>query len=367
VVLAACGATTSNSSRGQSPPASSGRQSSPVSPASGSCVQAIAVPAQPTEARLAGPQPARGAGAMAYDEATRQVVLFGGTELGAQSALSDTWIWDGKGWFQVRSTPRPGPRIEAAMAYDAATHQLLLFGGVDTDGTPYADTWTWDGAAWHQLHPTVAPPPRRDAAIAYDDDLKTIVMFGGWNPVVGGAAKLNDTWSWNGCSWFELNPATVPSKRGSAVMAFHMGTHRLVMFGGDVGDHTNETWLFDGTDWSLATPRGVAPGGRTATNLARDDATGTLVLFGGEAPASPGMVGAHNDTWTWDGAGWIQEDPASAPPSRGIYTFAGQIAYDSDLKVVVLYGGFSGGATAGALGDTWTWAGTTWTQPSSSP
>jgi hypothetical protein len=302
---------------------------------------------------------------MAYDDATHQVVLFGGTELGAQTALNDTWIWNGQRWSKDLSTPKPPPRMEAAMAYDGSTNQLLLFGGVDVDGTPYADTWSWDGATWHELYPATSPPPRRDAAIAYDDELHALIMFGGWNPVVGGAAKLNDTWTWNGSTWTRLNPATVPPKRGSAVMAFHAETRRLVMFGGDIGDHTNETWTFDGQDWKLVSASGPAPGPRTATNLARDDATGTLILFGGEAPTTGTLFGPHDDTWTWDGTRWTERRPACAPPSRGTYTFAGHMAYDSGRKVVVLSGGFNG-ETPLMLGDTWTWDGTTWAPASSS-
>jgi hypothetical protein len=337
------------------------RYSSSISPApgTGTCASSAVAPAQ------AGPLPARAAGAMAYDDATKQVVLFGGTELGAQTALNDTWTWDGHGWSRDLSNLRPPPRMEAAMAYDVAMHQVLLFGGVDADGTPYTDTWSWDGSAWHELHPATSPPPRRDAAIAYDDDLQAIVMFGGWNPVVGGAAKLNDTWTWNGVTWTRLNPATVPPKRGSAVMAYHAGTRTLVMFGGDVGNHTNETWTFDGRDWRLVTVPGSAPSARTATNLVRDDATGALVLFGGEAPTTGIFFGPHSDTWTWDGGSWTQQRPACSPPSRGAYTFAGHMTYDSALKVVVLSGGLNG-QTSSVLGDTWTWDGTTWAAAPSS-
>jgi hypothetical protein len=331
------------------------RYSSSISPAPGArpCASSAVAAAQ------AGPQPARAAGAMAYDDATKHVVLFGGTELGAQTALNDTWTWDGKVWSKDVSTLRPPPRMEAAMAYDRATHQLVLFGGIDADGTPYADTWSWDGAAWHELHPAISPPPRRDAAIAYDDNQQKIIMFGGWNPVVGGAAKLNDTWAWDGSTWTRLNPATVPSKRGSAVMAYHAGTKKLVMFGGDVGNHTNETWTFDGRDWSLASINGPVPAPRTAANLVRDDATSTLVLFGGEAPATGTRFGPQSDTWTWNGAGWTLQHPACVPPARGTYTDAGQMAYDSALNVVILNGGLNG-QIPGVLGDTWTWDGTTW-------
>ena len=88
-----------------------------------------------------GPKPARVSAAMAYDAASNQVVLFGGAvPASTGSALDDTWVWNGTSWSQRILATRPPGRTQAAMAYDAATHKLVLFGGVDTDGTPYNDT-----------------------------------------------------------------------------------------------------------------------------------------------------------------------------------------------------------------------------------
>jgi hypothetical protein len=315
---------------------------------------------KPPAAGHSGPQPARVAAAMGYDEARQQVVLFGGTELGASSALADTWIWNGKAWSKRTAAPSPPPRQEAGMAYDAVRKELLLFGGVDADGTPYQDTWIWDGSTWQPRQPAVSPPARRDPAIAFDEALQKIVMFGGWNPQVGGAAKLNDTWTWDGTAWTQLHPATVPAKRGSAVMAYDLATRQLVMFGGDTGSGTNETWVFDGTTWTrLATTTSPSPRESTAMAL---QPNGQLVMFGGEAPVSAGFVGPHADTWIWDGKNWIQQHPLSSPPARGMETLAGNMVYDAALGVDVLYSGIGAGPNNQVLGDTWTWNGSIWTE-----
>jgi hypothetical protein len=301
---------------------------------------------------------------MAYDSATHEVVLFGGMVMRSSGgALSDTWVWDGMTWSQRAVSPHPPGRLEASAAYDRTNHRLLLFGGVDSDGTPYGDTWTWDGASWRQEHPANNPPPRRGAAIAYDDALGKIVMFGGWNPVVGGPAKLHDTWVWDASGWRELSPATVPSKRGSAVMDYDSKGGKLVMFGGDTGDKTNETWTFDGHDWSLMMePAGASvPLAREATVMARNDSAGTLVLFGGEELVAQSTARLGNDTWTWNGHVWTEQHPTTKPPARGVETLASTMAYDEFLGLDVLYGGMNGG---GALGDTWTWNGSKWTEVS---
>ena len=47
--------------------------------------------------------------------------------------------------------PAPTPRFEMGMAYDAASGQVVLFGG---GGHAWlGDTWTWDGTDWTQRTP----------------------------------------------------------------------------------------------------------------------------------------------------------------------------------------------------------------------
>ena len=58
----------------------------------------------------------------------------------------------------------PSPRGYLRMAYDAASNEVVLFGGYN--GSVYfGDTWTWDGTdwsvpfrAWIKLNPTSGPP-----------------------------------------------------------------------------------------------------------------------------------------------------------------------------------------------------------------
>ena len=79
---------------------------------------------------------------MAYDAATRNVVLFGGTA--RHGALGDTWTWDGSTWTKQAPKTSPPARFGASMAYDAATGNVVLFGGLNGAGVrPLNDTWTW--------------------------------------------------------------------------------------------------------------------------------------------------------------------------------------------------------------------------------
>src|SRR5438445_202414 len=45
----------------------------------------------------------------------------------------------------------PSPRSGMGMAYDAADHQVVLFGGLNYPAdSDLGDTWTWDGTQWTQ-------------------------------------------------------------------------------------------------------------------------------------------------------------------------------------------------------------------------
>jgi hypothetical protein len=111
---------------------------------------------------------------------------------------------------------------------------------------------------------------------------------------------------------------------------------------------------------------GTAGAASATRPSARDDAamatiilgSGTYgaVLFGG-ADSSTGS--ALGDTWIWDGSAWSQLTfgaGASVPPARS----AAGMAWDSFSNTVVLFGGKTSGSAN--LGDTWVFDGTSWSQ-----
>jgi hypothetical protein len=86
------------------------------------------------------------------------------------------------------------------MAYDAATGDIVLFGGVNViSGTGHTsgDTWTWNGSAWTKQHPATSPPARGAAAMTYDAATGDIVLFGG---LARRGTALHDTWTWGSAS-----------------------------------------------------------------------------------------------------------------------------------------------------------------------
>ena len=81
----------------------------------------------------------------------------------------------------MRCCTGPSARSFALMAYDSATSQLLLFGGSNASGVAQNDTWSWTGTAWAQLFPATSPPARGSATLAYDAATSQMVLFGGWH------------------------------------------------------------------------------------------------------------------------------------------------------------------------------------------
>src|ERR1700683_3493176 len=143
---------------------------------------------------------ARCCAGMAYDQATFSTVLFGGW--GNPAVYGDTWIYR-NGWTQLFPATSPSARWSPGVFYDGAARNIVLFGGLNSSGVSLNDTWTWDGRTWTQQFPPVSPPARYFdlTNMSYDAATQNVVLFGGG----GSSGVLGDTWTWNGVTktWTE--------------------------------------------------------------------------------------------------------------------------------------------------------------------
>ena len=276
------------------------------------------------------PPPSTGA-VMAYDAATKQLIRFGGY---AKGVLNQTWLWTGSNWQELHPSTSPSARRNAAMAFDPHADQLILYGGQNRNNGDESDTWTWTGSDWKELHPATRPSNRDRSLMGFDPHSNQLILFGGYE----GPIPVHDTWAWTGSDWKDLNVATGPfSSRGE--MAYYSAQQQLVLFD-DVGERI---FTFNGTDWVTHYPAGH-PYGRSNGTMAYDPHIGQLVIVGGGNADHP----FQDDTWTWNGTTWARLPTEVNPPPR----WHASMAYDESTGQLILFGGFD--SQSKDLDDTWT-------------
>jgi hypothetical protein len=290
----------------------------------------------------AGLPKARQGAAHAYDSKNHLLLLFGGQGGGE---LSDFWSWDGLVWTQLMPDGGTGPsaRKQVPATFDANRGKMVIFGG-ENGNTYLGDTWEWDGAAWAQLTPTVSPSPRWMPVVYTEGPIPGTLGFGGED---GSAVTSSETWRWKplapgGATWEQITTLGAPPARTGHAMAFDASRHTVVMFGGATDKtgttYLNDTWELDISNWPNATWKEAcvgtcktgAPPARSEHRLAYDEARKRIVLFGGYQGSSN-----LNDTWEWDGIGWVDQSQTSGPSPRRNPA----IAYDSLRKKIYLFGG----------------------------
>jgi hypothetical protein len=272
---------------------------------------------------------------MAYDSTRHVTVAYGGEDSTGQ-ILGDTWEWNGSAWTQSVASG-PSARERVAIAFDAAHSKIVLFGGVDGSSSLRGETWVYNGT-WTQLNPAHSPSARKDAAMAYDPVRQVVVLFAGDD---NSPSKLADTWEWNGTDWTAENAiATPPGNRSAHAMAYDYNTSKVLLYGGSdfTGTPLNDTWLYDGTNWTNVVPATSPQGfGRINVAMSNDfNAAGPRVSFFGGYGQLDNLDQPTNlsQMWEWDGTTWTQKSGFTSPTAR---TGMGA-AYDSTNHVTVLFG-----------------------------
>jgi hypothetical protein len=252
------------------------------------------------------------------------------------------------------------------MAYDPATRTMLLFGGGSNQYPGYlGDTWSWNGITWTRLSPSASPPARSYAPIAYDAATRTVLLFGGEGMISGGEYSgeyggLSDTWSWNGTTWTKLSPPASPGASDFDSMAYDPATATVLLYRGKCCGPLGQTWSWNGTTWTRLSPPASPPlsGG---WSMAYDPATATVLLFGGvssqavdesseRTPVSAtSAIAGLDGTWSWNGTTWTKLSPATSPAAR----FGASMAYYPGTKAMLLYGD----ENDWMINDTWTFSG----------
>jgi len=326
---------------------------------------------------------------LVYDAARQKVIMFGGsTPTFANNFIGNLYEWDGGGWVAAGSGPAvtlcgtgyffngftgqwqcsdsfPATSVTnhifaPAVAYDATRSVVVAFGGTGWEGTetlaligggpPFTrevstnETWVYNGT-WTKKSPTHSPNPRREAAMVNAGT--KLVLFGGYG--------ASDTWTWDGTDWTQITPATAPSARGGAGMAYDPDRAKVVLFGGSTNSVASgysgvlaDTWEFDpvANTWTNKMPA-TTPDADAFPSVQYDPVHKKIVMFAMQKNATAGTL--HQ--WAWDGTDWADITSGSPPPVR---RFA-RVVFDEARKEFVMHGGGDVTIPANATGETWTY------------
>ena len=167
----------------------------------------------------------------------------------------------------------PVPRFGHSLVYDPVGGKVILFGGRDTED--YVDTWAFDSKTdtWSLLSPGGRRPwARHGHALVYEPTHGKIILFGGTS-MAGLLLGLNDLWIYDPAAntWTMLTPnGDVPPGRSGHSLAYDPVSKKVILFGGSAqSQYLGDTWTYDpaANTWTQLTPLGDQPSPRSAASL----------------------------------------------------------------------------------------------------
>ncbi|HUP48369.1 MAG TPA: hypothetical protein VNA04_06225, partial [Thermoanaerobaculia bacterium] len=195
---------------------------------------------------------------LTYDQNLGRTILYGGyNALGEY--VNKTWTWNGSAWTEVRSGKRPHFRALASMWYDPILRRTVLYGGIgrkDREGRleRFGDMWTFDGTTWTEIKPATMPPTRYGAQVGVDGLTNRTTLFGGLRLETGEndlqrQVYANDTWEWNGSTWRQLQTEGAAPPRENSALAWDYSEKGFIVFGGWSGYYLSDTWRLLDNRW----------------------------------------------------------------------------------------------------------------------
>ena len=202
---------------------------------------------------------------------------------------------------------------------------------------------------WTSVATTNSPSKGLWPGMAFATVTGKSYLYGG----AGGGTTSNETWEYDGVDWTLVPTVGDPGERHTFGMCYDAVRSVIVMFGGSNNSYvpSGETWEFDPvtSTWTDVTPTaGPSPQARWGCKLAFDLARNVTVLYGGWSGG-----GFTNNTWEWDGVAWTQVTTSNLPSPRDRFG----MCYDLARGKVVLFGGIS----AQVSDETWEYDGADWT------
>jgi N-acetylneuraminic acid mutarotase len=288
-----------------------------------------------------GPPDVRYISNAVWDDTDNQMLMFGGQNNSPLVVYNDLWSYNpsSNSWTQLNpSGPLPGIRASAAVVWDKADKQMLVFSG-NNNGIFLNDFWAYKPSinTWTQLNPSGGPPQSRFTASAvWDPNNNQMIIYGGEN----GGGGLSDIWSYKPSSnfWTQIIPSGTPPPLMGQATAWDATNNRMLVFGGLDYLYQNILWSYTPSTniWEQLYPSGTLPSPRETCVATWDGVHNRMYMFGGVSSS-----GNLNDLWYYSAPSntWVQVSPTGGPPSP---RWAPVIVTNTEKDVLYLFGGDSG-------------------------
>ncbi len=308
---------------------------------------------------------------MVWDAADDLFFVFGGID-GAGNLLNDLWSYNPltARWTQITGPASasgmcangtwPAPRMNAAMVWDSAHQQILLYGGVGANNRYLGDLWSYSPSSgagnWTPITCFGNGPGARAA---------NAVWNGSQMLLVGGIDKygpLADLWSYTPApgsagSWQRLGDFPA-GPRAYQTLVWDSTDNQLLTFGGlDLsGQQRDDFYTYStSTGWRLITPvSALNPKARQQAIGVWDSKDSKLLLIGGWNDNDP--TGPYWGFWAYDPATnlWGLLTPLDKANEHIIPGRTGStMVWDAREHEAFIYAGAGNGRTGSTLNDLW--------------
>ena len=194
--------------------------------------------------------------------------------------------------------------FDPELIYDTANETFVLcMTGYDLPNY----TFILQDNQWQPAGAANEPPGGVDIGFVYDEARQVGVWYDG-----------NETWTWDGSDWTKQDVTNGPVfYYGQFVMTYDTVRDVTLLYG------NAQTWTWDGQTWTQLSPAHSpdAPADtpeRGFFALGFDQSRGVAVLYGGEPANSMGET-LFDDVWEWNGADWSVYTPGSPVFDWSIY------------------------------------------------
>ncbi|GAC1567064.1 MAG: hypothetical protein NVS3B14_11940 [Ktedonobacteraceae bacterium] len=309
---------------------------------------------------------------MVWDDHDDLFFVFGGID-GVGNLLNDLWSYSpltGQ-WTQIDSTnasagscggsAQPAPRMNAAMVWDSAHQQILLFGGVGANNRYLDDLWSYSplsgAGSWTPIACNNGPGARAANAV--------------WNGnqmlLVGGLDKygpLADFWAYTPApgssgNWQRLGELPM-GPRAYQTLVWDSTDSKLFAFGGidTSGSQQGDLYSYSASaGWTPVNPASALnPLPRQQAIGVWDSRDNMLLLLGGWNDDTQYGVGPYWGMWAYDPALnlWDLLTPLDNHNNHIIPgRTASAMAWDAKDQEAFIYAGVGNGKTGSSLDDLW--------------